>query len=114
MITIHEIAEIVANEFDVSLKDLRGRCKMKCFSWPRQAAYFLAKKHANAPTPKIGAVFGGRDHSTIIYGIEAVENRDDQEFKRSLEQAELKIRYYREWQFSTTRRPEFKSVRAAR
>ena len=42
-----------------------------CFN--RQVAMYLAKHISNWSTKTIGRYYGGRDHSTVRYGIQRVE-----------------------------------------
>jgi chromosomal replication initiator protein len=44
-------------------------------SVPRQVAMFLCRRHTEAPLQAIGAEFGGRDHSTVVHALGAVERR---------------------------------------
>jgi chromosomal replication initiator protein len=44
-------------------------------SHPRQVAMFLSRELTQTTLPVIGKLFGGRDHSTVIYAIAAVKKR---------------------------------------
>jgi chromosomal replication initiator protein len=44
-------------------------------SVPRQVAMFLCRRHTDAPLQAIGAELGGRDHSTVVHALGAVERR---------------------------------------
>ena len=46
---------------------------------PRQIAMYLCKNMTSTPLDTIGALLGGRDHSTIIYGIKKVTEEYDQD-----------------------------------
>ena len=39
---------------------------------PRQIAMYLCKNMTNSSLEMIGAILGGRDHSTIIHGIRKI------------------------------------------
>jgi chromosomal replication initiator protein len=43
--------------------------------WARFEIMWRARHELNAPYALIGQVLGGRDHSTIMHGIERYENR---------------------------------------
>jgi chromosomal replication initiator protein len=36
---------------------------------------FLCRRHTDAPLQAIGAELGGRDHSTVVHALSAVERR---------------------------------------
>jgi len=54
---------------------------------------FLAKKLTNQSLKAIGERFGGRDHSTVIYSCNTVQDLmdTDNEFKTSVLELEKKI-----------------------
>ena len=52
---------------------------------PRQIAMFLCKTMTDIPLDTIGSFLGGRDHSTIIYGIKKItEEYESNETTKSL------------------------------
>lgn len=54
---------------------------------PRQIAMFLARELTGMSLPGLGLHFGGRDHTTVLYGVRAVEQRltTDAETRRIVE-----------------------------
>jgi chromosomal replication initiator protein len=80
-ITIETIQAAVCEAFRVSLVDLKGDKRSQEIVYPRQVAMYLARELTDLSLPKIGAKFGGRDHSTVIHAKDKitkllVENRD--------------------------------------
>ena len=64
---------------------------------PRHVAMYLAKQLTTRSLPEIGRKFGGRDHTTVMYGIRRIEERRPKEpaldedldrLRRSLEDPE--------------------------
>ncbi len=39
---------------------------------PRQISMYLARKHTNMSLLEIGGFFGGRDHTTVLHGIDKI------------------------------------------
>ena len=66
-VTIEKIQDVVAGHFKVSSTDLKGKRRSKEISLPRQVAMALCRELTDASLPVIGAAFGGRDHSTVLY-----------------------------------------------
>ncbi|MCB0218666.1 MAG: chromosomal replication initiator protein DnaA [Chrysiogenetes bacterium] len=72
--TIENIQKLVAEQFNVKISDIKGPRKHKIVALPRQVAMFLCRKLTGASFPEIGEKFGGRDHSTVIYACEKIDN----------------------------------------
>ena len=72
-VTIDTVLEAVAAYFKTSLADLRGRSRSKEIVLPRQIAMYLLREETNASLVDIGQVLGGRDHTTVMHGIDKME-----------------------------------------
>jgi chromosomal replication initiator protein len=72
-----EVIDAVATYYKVSQQDLTGRSRKREISTPRQVAMYLLREETDSSLVDIGRALGGRDHTTVIHGIEKVER--DQE-----------------------------------
>lgn len=72
-VTLTKIAEFVANFYSITVDDLIKQSRRKEFVKPRQTAMYLARKELSSSFPSIGEFFGGRDHTTVMHGVEKVE-----------------------------------------
>ncbi|MBD3764109.1 MAG: chromosomal replication initiator protein DnaA [Rhodobacterales bacterium] len=72
-VTIEEIQRKVAEHYNVRLSDLIGPKRVRTIARPRQIAMYLAKQMTLRSLPEIGRRFGGRDHTTILYGVKKIE-----------------------------------------
>ena len=70
-----DIAREVATRCDISVGDLRGSCRSRWASNPRQEAMYLARKTGRFSLKQIGDFFGGRDHTTVLHAVRAYERR---------------------------------------
>ncbi|MBN2056718.1 chromosomal replication initiator protein DnaA [bacterium] len=78
-ITIELIQKEVAKYFDLKVSVMRSKSRTKDVARPRQIAMYLCRELTDKSLPEIGAKFGGKDHSTVIYAckkIEAEAHRD--------------------------------------
>lgn len=79
MITIASIQRGVAREYRVPLRIMREPdgigARMPQHAHPRQVAMALAFRLTDHGFSRIGHYFGGRDHTTVIYALSAVERR---------------------------------------
>jgi chromosomal replication initiator protein len=74
-ISIEDIISHVAKSFNIKTADLKSKKKHKLYSLPRQVGMYLARNLTDLSYPEIGAAFGGKDHSTVIYGAKKIEKR---------------------------------------
>jgi len=77
-ITIEQIISQVAKAFNVKPSDIKSKKKHKLYSLPRQVAMYLAREVTEQSYPEIGEAFGGKDHSTVIYGARKIEKALEQ------------------------------------
>lgn len=88
------IQEIVARHYNIRVEDIQGNKKPKNIAFPRQISMYLCRKLLDISLPKIGESFGGRDHTTIIYGISKIEKQmeQDEDLKKTIIQLEREIK----------------------
>jgi chromosomal replication initiator protein len=93
-ITIEFIQELVADHFNVPVDKLHAETRKRSVVIARQLSMFLAKKLTNKSLKAIGEIFGGRDHSTVIYSCKAVQDLMDTDaiFKDTVGDLEKKIK----------------------
>ncbi len=71
---IQRIQRIVAEYFQISTEDLRSKKRSANISFPRQIAMYLCRTMTTESFPKIAIEFGGKDHTTVMYSVEKIEN----------------------------------------
>ena len=72
-VSADRIIKAVAEYYNVSAGDLRGRKRTKNIAWPRQMAMYIINKLCEFSMNEIGNEFG-KDHTTVIYAIQKVED----------------------------------------
>ena len=84
-ITPQLIIEVVSEHFQISLDQMISKNRSNNIAKPRQIAMYLCKTMTDIPLDSIGGLLGGRDHSTIIHGINKIgEEYESNEQTRSL------------------------------
>jgi len=93
-ITVEYIQELVADYYDLDVLKLKGQTRKRSIVIARQLSMFLAKKLTDKSLKAIGANFGGRDHSTVIYSCKAVQDMLDTDliFNDTVTELEKKIK----------------------
>ncbi|WP_425460898.1 chromosomal replication initiator protein DnaA [Klugiella xanthotipulae] len=62
-----DIINHTADYFKLSVDDLYGSSRSQTLATARQIAMYLCRELTNLSLPKIGQLFGGRDHTTVMY-----------------------------------------------
>jgi chromosomal replication initiator protein len=65
----------VCRHYRLTQQEITSQRRTARVSVPRQIAMFLCRRHTDAPLQAIGAELGGRDHSTVVHALSAVERR---------------------------------------
>ena len=66
-VTPQIIIEVITSYFNVTPDELIGKAKHRYLVTARQLAMYLCRELTELPLKEIGEVFGGRDHTTVIY-----------------------------------------------
>ena len=74
-ITVERIITEVARTMQVTAEDIRSNKKSAAISSARQVAEYVVREITALPMKDIGQEFGGRDHSSVVYAIQKVEER---------------------------------------
>lgn len=62
-----DIISHTADYFKLSMDDLYGASRSQAIATARQIAMYLCRELTNLSLPKIGQLFGNRDHTTVMY-----------------------------------------------
>lgn len=72
-VTPELILDIVSDHFNITIADLKSNKRSANISVPRQISMYLMRNLTETPLQAIGIILGGKDHSTIKYGVEKIE-----------------------------------------
>lgn len=76
-ISIEYIEKLVCEYFEISTEMVRSKTRKRDIVQARQISMYFAKNYTKASLKSIGAFFGGRDHSTVIYACQTVDDLID-------------------------------------
>ena len=72
---IQTIIRETAAKHNISTEYLIGHTRRRGVAWARFEIMWRARHEIGASYELIGAVLGGRNHSTVMYGVARYENR---------------------------------------
>jgi chromosomal replication initiator protein len=84
-ITPQLIIEVVSEHFHITVDQMISKNRSSDIAKPRQIAMYLCKNMSSTSLDTVGALLGGRDHSTIIHGVKKIsEEYENNETTRAL------------------------------
>jgi chromosomal replication initiator protein len=86
------ILKIVAQAYQLEIADLLGNSRRREISLARQVGMYLMRQHTNLSLPRIGQVFGGKDHTTVMYSCDKITQLQQKEWELSQTLSELSNR----------------------
>lgn len=71
---IKKIQTIVAKYYNISVDDMKSKKRTNKVAYPRQIAMYLSRELTDESLTRIGLEFGGKDHTTIMHGIDKIKD----------------------------------------
>ena len=93
-ITIKDIQLEVSKYFNLQFHELCSKNRSRYISKPRQIGMFLSKQLTDFSYPEIGKLFGGKDHATVIHGVNKIKvlSETDRKVKQDLDNIILSLK----------------------
>lgn len=76
-INYNTIMKVVSRYYDISPDQLVTKKRSRDVSYPRQVAMYLCRELTGMSLPRIGQIFGGRDHTTVIHACDKIQEELD-------------------------------------
>ena len=85
-ISVENIQKTVADYYKIKVADMYSKKRPASIARPRQIAMFIAKELTQKSLPEIGQLFGGRDHTTVLYAVRKIgaERKQNTELNQQL------------------------------
>lgn len=74
-VTMDVIIKTVAEYFNLSNNEMKGKKKTKAVAFPRQVAMYITRDITEYSTTEVGIEFGGRDHTTVMHACQKIEEK---------------------------------------
>jgi chromosomal replication initiator protein len=69
------VLKVISEVFRISEDDLKSHSRKREISLARQIGMYLMRQHTDLSLPKIGEVFGGKDHTTVMYSCDKIKQQ---------------------------------------
>lgn len=81
---IHEIQRAVCAHYGLPIREMASSTRKNARA--RQVGMYLARRMTPQSYPQIGRSFGGKDHSTVLYGESKIDTlrREDRALARAI------------------------------
>jgi len=70
---IEQVQNAIAHNYNITVEDLRSKRKSNDIAIPRQIGMYICRVYLKESLPKIGAEFGGKDHTTVMHAVKKIE-----------------------------------------
>ena len=91
---IDQVQQIVADNYGITVDDLKGKKRSSNISIPRQIAMYICRVYIEETLPKIGSAFGGKDHTTVMHSVDKIKKEilSDKELENEIKNIISKIK----------------------
>lgn len=80
-ITLETVQSCVCSFFKLKMDELLAKKRTRNVAFPRQIAMYLCREMTEASLPRIGEVFGGRDHTTVLHAHDKISKERSEDAK---------------------------------
>lgn len=70
---IEQVQQIVANQYNVNVEDLKSKRRNNTLVIPRQVAMYICRIMLDENLEKIGMAFGGKNHATVCHAVDKIK-----------------------------------------
>ncbi len=88
-ITVELVQKIIGKYYKIKESTIKGKKRVRSIAFPRQIAMYLCRELTEDSFPEIGAKFGGKDHTTVMYAWRKIAEQAKKDETLSNELKEL-------------------------
>jgi chromosomal replication initiator protein len=93
-VSIDSIIDLVCRHFELEPEVIHTKSRKRDVVQGRQIAMYLAKKHTDSSSSKIGQLIGNKDHATVLHACKIVREQCEvsKSFRTDIENIELSLK----------------------
>lgn len=73
--SVNDVVKAVSNYYDIKISDIKGSRRQKHVAHARQVCMYMLREVTKTPFETIGDILGGRDHSTVMHGVNKINEK---------------------------------------
>ena len=91
---IKHVQQVVSAHYNISVEELKSKKRVTNVSVPRQVAMYICRTVLEETLPKIGAEFGGKNHTTVMHSVDKIrkEMARDESLKNEVDKIISKLK----------------------
>ncbi|MEG2322417.1 MAG: chromosomal replication initiator protein DnaA [Bacilli bacterium] len=70
---IEQVQQLIAHTYNITVDDLKSKKRTNDITIPRQICMYICRVYLNESLSKIGADFGGKDHTTVMHAVNKIK-----------------------------------------
>ena len=74
-VTVEDIIQKVCSHYEIEESAIHTKTRKREVVQVRQVAMYLAKKHTDSSSSKIGKLIGNKDHATVLHACKIVKDQ---------------------------------------
>ena len=89
-----KIINVVADYYNLAPSQITGKVRTGQIALARHISMYLIRKHLDVPLKRIGLMFGGKDHTTVMNGIAKVDKelKTDKQLQDAINELEVRLK----------------------
>ena len=89
-----KIINVVADYYNLAPSQITGKVRTGQIALARHISMYLIRKHLDVPLKRIGLMFGGKDHTTVMNGIAKVDKelKTDKQLQDGINELEVRLK----------------------
>ena len=96
-ISIENIQKVIADNYQISVQELRNKSRAQKYVIPRHIALYISKELTEYTFTELGNEFGGKDHSTVMHACDNIKDKikTDSSFAQKINALIKEIKEYK-------------------
>ena len=88
---VDKIKKVISSYFQISESDLLSASRKPQIVYARNLCYYLIREELGYNYSKIGEIFGGKDHTSVMYGVDKISSSKENDTLKDIQYLKEKL-----------------------